>query len=543
MRNLFTWNRSLVVLMPVVAAACGGGGSGLAPAQPLPQTPTVLSADTPIAVTGGLIQGGLSETNPNIITFKGVPYAAPPIGDLRWKPPLAVDPWDGVRDATAFGNRCVQGGRNEDDQSEDCLVLNVYAPRETTEPLPVMVWIHGGGYTGGAGSNSIYEGTQLAARGVVLVSINYRLNVFGFYAHPALSAESPYDASGNQGMQDMVASLVWVQDNIASFGGDPRRVTIFGESAGAGAVMSLMVVPQAEGLYHGAIAESNWVYGWDRPLSGPDSAEADGVRVAEALGVTDPDASLDELRGASAKDVFAAYQAAGNSPFTREDNAWAPNVDGRVIPDDPVKMYESGRQHDVPLIVGMNGNEGSMFARGLPLSDVADFQAHIRRIYPAQADAALAHYAVGEASAVPDAVDHLIHDMYFAGPVRLHARTHALKDAPAWLYHFTHVPPTAGGERMGSHHAAELGYVFGNLNNGDYTDVDERISDTMMGYWVRFAATGDPNSPDLPAWPAYDATSDEYLEIGETVGIHSGLHVGASELFDGFQNSRRVNDD
>jgi para-nitrobenzyl esterase len=257
MRNFFTWNRSLVVLVPLVAAACGGGGSGLAPAQPLEETPTVLSADTPIAVTGGRVQGSLSETNPDIITFKGVPYAAPPVGDLRWKPPVAVEPWDDVRDATVFGNRCVQGGRNEEDQSEDCLVLNVYAPREVEEPLPVMVWIHGGGYTGGTGSYSTYEGTQLAARGVVLVSINYRLNVFGFYAHPALSAESPYDASGNQGIQDMVASLVWVQDNIASFDGDPRRVTIFGESAGAGAVMSLMVVPQAEGLYHGAIAESN----------------------------------------------------------------------------------------------------------------------------------------------------------------------------------------------------------------------------------------------------------------------------------------------
>ena len=223
MRNFFTWNRSLVVLVPLVAAACGGGGSGLAPAQPLEETPTVLSADTPIAVTEGRVQGSLSETNPDIITFKGVPYAAPPVGDLRWKPPVAVEPWDDVRDATVFGNRCVQGG----------------------------------GYTGGTGSYSTYEGTQLAARGVVLVSINYRLNVFGFYAHPALSAESPYDASGNQGIQDMVASLVWVQDNIASFDGDPRRVTIFGESAGAGAVMSLMVVPQAEGLYHGAIAESN----------------------------------------------------------------------------------------------------------------------------------------------------------------------------------------------------------------------------------------------------------------------------------------------
>lgn len=501
--------------------------------------PVVLSPDTPVGVTGGLVQGALSQTNPDIIAFKGIPFAAPPVGDLRWKPPTPVAAWDGVRDASAFGHRCVQRGRNATDLSEDCLFLNVYAPLDAAEPLPVMLWIHGGGYTGGAGSNGIYEGTNLAARGVVLVSINYRLNVFGFYAHPALSAESPHGASGNYGLLDMVASLEWVRDNIAAFGGDPNRVTIFGESAGAGAVMSLMVVPQAEGLYHGAIAESDWIYGWDRPLSGADSAEAHGVQVAEALEVSDPAASLDELRAASAEDLFAAYQSVDSSPFTRQGTAWAPNVDGWVIPDDPVHLYESGQQHDVPLIVGMNGNEGSMFSRGLRITDVAAFEAHVRSVYPEQADAGLALYAATDDDAVPAAVDHLIHDMYFAGPVRLHARTHAQKSSPAWLYHFTHVPPTAGGERMGSHHASELGYVFGNLSNGDYTDVDHRISDTMMGYWVQFAATGNPNTAGQPAWPTYTPDTDEYLEIGETVGTHTGLHVGASELFDRFQDSRR----
>ncbi|MBQ02206.1 MAG: hypothetical protein CL477_16170, partial [Acidobacteria bacterium] len=423
MRTLLDRRSAILCVLALTAVACSSGGSGIAPAVEI-ATPTVLSADTPVGVTGGLVQGALSETNPEVIAFKGIPYAAPPVGDLRWKPPTPVAAWTDVRNTSTFGSRCVQGGRNATDQSEDCLFLNVFAPREIAEPLPVMVWIHGGGYTGGAGSNGIYDGTNLAARDVVLVSINYRLNVFGFYAHPALSAESPHGASGNYGLLDMVASLEWVRDNIAAFGGDPNRVTIFGESAGAGAVMSLMVVPQAEGLYHGAIAESDWIYGWDRPLSGTGSAEADGTRVAEELGVSDPAASLDELRAASAVDVLAAFQAAGNSPFTREDAAWAPNVDGWVIPDDPIDMYETGRQHDVPLVVGMNGNEGSMFSRGLQVDDGAGFEAHVRQVYPQQADAALAHYAVGDDSAVAAAVDHLIHDMYFAGPVRLHARAH-----------------------------------------------------------------------------------------------------------------------
>jgi para-nitrobenzyl esterase len=528
-----------------MAIACGGGGSGVAPAMRM-ATPTGLSADSPVAVTGGFVQGALSETNADIIAFKGLPYAAPPVGDLRWKPPAPVVSWDGVRDASTFGSRCVQGGRNATDLSEDCLFLNVYAPRQTAEPLPVMVWIHGGGYTGGAGSIGVYDGTNLAARDVVLVSINYRLNVFGFFAHPALSAESPHGASGNSGMLDMVASLEWVRDNIAAFGGDSNRVTIFGESAGAGAVMSLMVVPQAEGLYHRAIAESNWVYGWDRPLSDPargsSSAEAHGVVIAKELGVSDPVASLDELRATSAEDLFAAYQRADSGVFTREGTAWAPNVDGWVIPDDPVRLYETGRQHDVPLIVGMNGNEGSMFSRGLQITDVAAFETHIRSVYPEQADAGLALYDATDDAAVPAAVDHLLHDMYFAGPVRLHARTHAQKSSPAWLYHFTHVPPTAGGERMGSHHASELGYVFGNLNNGDYTDIDHRISDAMMSYWVQFATTGNPNIEGLAAWPTYVPDTDEYLEIGETVAAHSGLHTAASGLFDAFQASRRAED-
>ena len=369
-----------------LAAACGGQSTGGAPdadaggAAP----PSALSPDTPVAVTGGLVRGAPAETHPGILAFQGIPYAAAPVGDLRWRPPAPAATWDGVRDASAPGATCPQqglpGGGQGAAQSEDCLYLNVWAPREADGPLPVMVWIHGGGYRLGSGSGTY--GAPLAARGVVLVTINYRLNVFGFLAHPALSAESPHGASGNYGLLDMVAALEWVRDNAAAFGGDPDRVTIFGESAGGGAVMALMIAPQAEGLFHRAIAQSwTYVHGWDRPLDAPargwEPAEALGERVGEVLGASGAGADfaavaarwrcttrargrlrrqprrprarhvLAAMRAADAQDVLEA--AGAGALFLWSGTLWAPNVDGWVIPDDPVAMYErqrgAARQH------------------------------------------------------------------------------------------------------------------------------------------------------------------------------------------------------
>lgn len=510
-------------------------------------TPAALTPESRLSVDGGIVAGVLTETDPEIMAFRGIPFAAPPVDELRWKLPAPVEPWEGTRHATEFGARCMQGSRvGQADVSENCLYLNIWTEREKSEPQPVMVWVHGGGFTGGAGSNGIYDGTNLASRGVVLVTINYRLNVFGFLAHPALSAESEHGASGNYGLMDIVAALRWVRDNISAFGGDPTRVTVFGESAGAGAVMSLMLIPEAEGLYHRVISESNWVYGWDRALSGnvrgAESGEAQGVRIAEALGVSDPNTSLQEMRAASAQDVLAASATGGSSPFTREGNVWAPNVDDWIIPDDPVAMYRSGRQHDVALIVGMNGNEGGMFTRRMGIEDVGAFEAHIRQVYPAQAAQALTLYDVGADAEVEAGLDHLVHDLYFAGPVQLHARTHARVSSDVWLYHFTHVPPTAMGGRIGSHHAAELGYVFGNLRGDGYTDVDREISDAMMSYWVRFAKDGDPNEEGLAAWPTFDVARGQYLEIGEEIRPGAGLHDQGADLFDAVQAHRRESD-
>ena len=530
------------------------------PADTPPPASTELATGTPVGVTGGQIAGAASESNANIITFKGIPYAAPPIGDFRWKPPEPVVAWDGVRDSTEPGAICAQNGPPEN-QSEDCLFLNVWAPAQSPEPRPVMVWIHGGGYTSGSGSGDIYDGTHLASEGVVLVTINYRLNVFGYLAHPALSSESPHGASGNYGLLDAVAALEWVRDNIATFGGDPNRVTIFGESAGAGTVMSLMVVPQSEGLFHRAISQSNFIPGWDRPLAdqarGADPAEAQGLRVAEGLGAEGTGAdALAIMRAASAAELREASSTGRGGLFAEGANTWAPNVDGYVIPDDPVALYLNGQQHDVPLIAGMNGNEGSLFSGGLGVENASDFEAQVRTLYGSLADRALAHYGVESDDDAPAGADHLAHDFLFAGPVRTHVSSHAQVNSPAWLYHFTHVPPTPGGQRMGSHHAAEITYVFGNLgpfgpggsaterllagfSATGYGEADQQLSDSMVAYWVQFATTGDPNREDLPEWAPFDPDTDLHLELGEEITVGSAAHRAGGELWSALQAQRR----
>ena len=538
--------------LAAVVLAFAAGGTVSAGAQ------TVLDPDVPVLVTGGAVRGAVSAHDAAVVAFRGIPYAAPPVGELRWRPPQPAAGWDGVRDASESGPICIQNGGRNVAQDEDCLFLNVWAPRETSEPRPVLFWIHGGGYTGGSGSTALYDGTRLAADGAVVVTINYRLNVFGFLSHPALSAESPHGASGNYGLLDVVAALEWVRDNAAAFGGDPGRVTIFGESAGGGAVMSVMLIPAAEGLFHGAIAQSNWINGWDRPLAAPargwEAAEEQGLRVAAALGIAeDADDPLTAMRAASAADVLAASNADAGSPFLRTGNVWAPNVDGRVIPDDPLALYRAGRQHAVPLVTGLNGNEGSLMTRGMEIADAAAFEDHVRSVYPARAGELLAHYDASSPAAAQAAIDKLIHDLYFAGPVRAHAESQAAAGAPTWLYHFTHVPPTPWGAELGSHHAAELVYVFGTLTRreeggerplgltpvGDYTDTDTALSAAMRAYWVQFAATGDPNRKDLPAWPAFDPRTDRHLELGPAIAPGTAVDTEGAALWRALEANRR----
>ena len=556
------WQVLRFATMMALVSACGQPEVASAPPA------ASLDPGVPVKVTGGEVVGALADGNPDIVAFQGVPFAAPPVGALRWKPPQPVIAWDGIRDATVPGASCMQTGpawvraptvREDDPESEDCLFLNIWAPRETREPLPVMVWIHGGGFFNGAGSLPLYDGTRIAENGVVLVSINYRLSVFGFFAHPALSAESPHGASGNYGLMDMVAGLEWVRDNIAAFGGDPQRVTIFGESAGGGAVMSLLLVPQSEGLFHRAISESTWVYGWDRELREPlgelVSAEAQGVQIAEWLDASG-DTALDTLRAATSQQVQAAANADIGNLLMRTGYVWAPNVDGWTIPGDPLGMYEAGLQHDVPLITGTTANEGASSALRVNVEDRESFELHVRTVYPGFADEMIAHFGVTSPETARSGIAHLMHDMRFAGPVRVQVETHAKVSSPVWLYQFTRVPPTALGAAVDApYHGAELPYVFGTMDpgsppagarpspmtmHGDWTETDRRVSDTLIAYWTQFAATGNPNRDGLPAWPEFDASTDRHLNLGETVTSGEGLHQPAGRLFRRFQASRRA---
>ena len=586
---------SASMMLLILAAAC---------VQPEPASPpsvASLSPEVPVAVSGGKIQGAVSNLDPEVMSFMGLPFAAPPVGNLRWRPPEPVVAWDGVRDTTAPGPICQQGeeleqvrlvmqraqrkgddttaselqyGRLselereitsasddekgssrmlkvEQEQSENCLFLNVWAPRQSMELRPVMVWIHGGGFVVGSGSDPLTDGTRLASRGAVVVTLNYRLGAFGFMAHPALSAESAYDTSGNYGLLDIVAALGWVRENAVAFGGDPDRVTIFGESAGAGAVMSVMLMPQAGGLFHRAIAESSFIDGWDRrlrePFGGLSSAEQQGSAVGEALGATG-DSALSALRSATPVEIFEAVAAAGLVGL----GGWAPIVEGWSIPADPVGMYAAGRQHQVPLITGINGNEGSLLTQGLPMQGVAAFETYVRTTYPSVADVALAHYAVEADDEAKLAIDQLFHDMLFAGPLGTLTARHA-RFAPVWTYHFTLVPPTQMGASHGSHHAAEITYVFGNLidrsglpagssphpmSTGVWTEMDHRVSDAMMAYWVHFAATGDPNRDGLMEWPEFDL-EDQHLVFGADLEVGKGLHAAGMELYVAHQSERR----
>ena len=440
-------------------------------------------------------------------SFRGIPFAAPPVRALRWMPPQAPALWAGDRDAGSVGAICVQALANGDPgvgpppSSEDCLTLNVWTPAERAGTLPVMVWIHGGGYNNGSGTAALYDGANLARRGVVVVTINYRLGRLGFFDHPALAAERPSDQpAGNYGVMDQIAALQWVRDNIAAFGGDPARVTIFGESAGGAAVTQLMVAPAARGLFSRAVAQSGLgrqrsaLLVEDRP--GRPSAQSLGVAFAQSAGLA-ADATAEALRALPVERLLAPM------PAFYSDNLI---VDGEVVPEDVVEAFAAGRQAPVPLIIGTNSAEfwwiRPVDARAYGRTDDA--------MTDVEYDALLAAYG-GQ-----DGYDaHVVSDLIFNEPARHLARLHARAGHAAYLYRFDVVPESNPEPSGGATHASERPYVFDNLDTvgRPMGGRDHRAATAMADYWTTFARAGDPNGGDRQAWPEFGAAPDRLLEF------------------------------
>lgn len=480
----------------LVALLLGGLAAGVAYAA----EPTAA-----VKVTGGEIAGTRAGA---MRTYLGVPFAAPPVGTLRWRAPQDVVPWKGVRQTNGFSAACAQTAVwVTNAKSEDCLYLNIWAP-EKANKLPVIVWIHGGGYYGGTAAQGGFDGANLAAHGAIVVTINYRLGIFGFFAHPELSAEG---ASGNQGLLDQIAALRWVKENIAAFGGDPDRVAIAGESAGGTSVGAMVVSPLAKGLFQRAIAESGYAA---VPLDAADTrhldrrrAEQQGLAFAKGLGATD----LARLRALSVEQL--------------QKPAWSPQaiVDGHVLREDLATTYRHHRQNDVPLLVGWNAEEGKDLAP--EILGTGDFTAARHRELVAKllgrtpSEALLARYPGSTDAQAKAAIDQLTNDWWGWGSLywaKLQARHGRAK---SYAYFFAHQPaepatPCGYGCRAG--HGAEIPYVFDNLDKDAraWSKSDRELAARLARTWVQFAAMGSPEGKGLPAWPAYDGTNASVMRIG-----------------------------
>jgi para-nitrobenzyl esterase len=476
------------------------------------------AADAPAATaqtTGGTVRG----TSGDVRSFKGIPFAAPPVGPLRWKAPQPPVPWSGVRDATAFGPECSQAvppGAPSPPMSEDCLTLNVWTPAAAGAHLPVIVFIYGGGYAVGATNYPVYDGTSLARHGVVVVTANYRLNVFGFLAHPALTAESPERTSGNYGLLDQVAALKWVQANAGAFGGDARNVTIMGESAGAGSVSALMTMPRANGLYVRAIMESAPVF---RPEIGLAQAESAGVALAAG-------ASLAELRALAPADLIKRIPPL--DPDTRTDLpiTLGPIADGVVLPDERA-TYAAGKENIVPIIVGNNVNEGSFFARGVPVKTLDMYAAALQKRFGIAAMEARLLYPATDDPGALAAESTIVGDMDINTGVRKMAIAMAQRETSVYRYLFTRA---RAGKLPG--HTAELPYVFGTPNvdglglpGPAFDATDQQLSQTMETMWTQFAKTGNPNPPGTNAWPAYTVGADRFIVFGDTISTGTAFRT------------------
>jgi para-nitrobenzyl esterase len=458
-----------------------------------PLLPVVTLNEGEIAAVAGV--------DPSITVFKGIPYAAPPVGSLRWQPPQPARPWQGVRQANTFGASPMQANQRtygpwteeymfRNAVSEDCLFLNVWTPaKRSSDRLPVFVYIPGGAYSSGSGEVLLYDGEGLAKKGVIVVTINYRLGVFGFLAHPELTAESPHHASGNYGLMDQIAALRWVKQNIAALGGDPDRITVGGQSAGAGSVHYLTVSPEARQLFQRAMAQSGSGRHSDQSPS-LNAAEEQGQKFSAAISAK----SLAELRALPAAELFDKYQA---TTFR-----FRPIVDGWIVPDQVKAVYERGQQTDVPLLTGWTADEGSA-QKGYGVSTVAEFTDRATKEFGDRAPAFTALYPAKSDAEAGEASKQRLRDSARAELLwwsTLRAKKGHAKD---WSYYFDRAIPWPEHPEYQAFHSGELPYSFNNLHlmQRPWEEADRRVADQMSSYWANFIKTGNPNGPGLPHWP------------------------------------------
>lgn len=487
----------------------------------------------PVKTQNGLVQG---TTENGLSVYKGIPFAAPPVGDLRWKAPQSTKNWDGVKQTTKFAPAPMQGGNPPSGKSEDCLYLNIWSPAKSSKDrLPVLVWIYGGGFSFGSTSEPGYNGEKLAKKGVILVSIAYRVGQLGFLAHPELSAENPNKVSGNYGLMDMIAGLQWIQKNIAAFGGDPGKVTVFGESAGAIAVSQLCASPLAKGLFHGAISQSGGSFGPARSVTYPGEnmktlkqAEADGVEFVKKAGV----ASIAELRKVEADKLPMGFGMPGGWPI----------VDGYVIPGDQYKLYEAGKYNDVPVLIGYNSDEGLSFARE---KTPEEYMNNVKKRYGKFADDLIKAYPV-DGNTVPKTARDLARDAAFGWQTWAWAQLQSKTGKSKVFYYYFDQHPEYSKDSpqygQGSPHGQDVAYVFMNLDasNPQTSKSDLEISEAMGTYWTNFAKYGDPNGKGSVAWPQYNENKPSVMYFQQKPQIGSVPSLQSLKVLDAYFNWRRT---
>ncbi|MDB5708343.1 MAG: carboxylesterase family protein [Sphingomonas bacterium] len=504
--------------------------------------PPVAAQDTAPVVDApsGAVRG---QAEDDIRVFKGIPYALPPVQRLRWQPPVAMPRWQGARDAAAFGPACIQPqskavsvySGEQFPTSEDCLTLNIWAPKNATK-APVFFWIHGGALSGGSSREALYDGRKLASRGVIVVSINYRLGVLGWLAHPGLSAESPQHVSGNYGLLDQIAALKWIRANIAAFGGDAANVTIAGESAGGLSVMYLLGSPPARGLFAKAISESGYMISMQElkhSVYGAPSGEAVGQMLSAGLQAPD----IADLRGIDAQTLTDSAARLGFAPFGL--------VDGGVLPEQMVSSFEAGKQAHVPLLVGFNQGEirSLMILAPKPPASAAEYEATIRDRYGELADNFLKLYP---AATYKESILATTRDMLYGWTAERMARNQTATGQPAYLYMWDHGYPAADDVGLHAFHASELPFAFGNLDRTPPhwpripdTAGEHALSDAMADYWASFVKTGHPGASNAPAWPAY-GTAGAFMHFTDTPYPETKLMPGMYALNEAVVCRRRA---